>query len=193
MSRSYNTKIQLLRSVRTGSQAYMPLRLKEHLWQHVKTPTDIKMRRSTKSSELIYRCVWNVAPVQWQSTEYLHTNGISLLVNGDTAKTCVWQEVCGFCPHHLPDNHTQQNNSSWHEVDPHTWIKIRFVLRCSWKTELLMPSALHKRTWNGGGFHIGLQMKQEAHFIVQRKCCTCGKSLVCCVADQSFRCYTFNG
>lgn len=97
---------------------------KNIFWQHVKTPTEIKMRRSPKSSELIYGCVWNLAPVQWQSTEYLHTNGISLLVNGGAAKTCVWQEVCGFCGHHLPDSHTQQNNSRWHKVDPHTWIKL---------------------------------------------------------------------
>lgn len=34
-------------------------------------------------------------------------------------------------PHHLPDSHTQHNKSSWHEIDPHTWIKIRFDLRCS--------------------------------------------------------------
>lgn len=156
--------------MRTGSQAYMSVRLKEHLWQHVKTPTEIKMRRSPTSSELIYGCVWNLASVRWQSTEYLHLNNIFLLVNGDAAKTSVRQEVCGFCLHHLPE----QNNSSWYKVDPQTWIKIRLDVRCP--LELLVQSALHKRNWRGGGFHRGLQRNQEAHFIVQRECCTCGKS-----------------
>lgn len=160
--------------MRTGSQAYMSVRLKEHLWQHVKTPTEIKMRRSPTSSELIYGCVWNLAPVHWQSTEYLHLNNIFLLVNGDAAKTCVWEEVCGFGRHHLPDSHAQQRNSSWHEVDLHTWIKIRLDVRCP--LELLVPSELHKRTWRGGGFHRGHQRNKEAHFTVQRECCTCGKS-----------------